>query len=282
MKQFNKIVIIGVGLIGGSIGLAIKKLKLAKTVVGIARRESSARQAKRIGAVDSATLSYKKGLENADLVIIATPIGRIIDIVKNVIKAVPKDKRLLLTDVGSTKEFIVREIEKIIPKNIKFIGSHPMAGSEKSGVKSASGNLFDKSLCIITNTKNTDKEALKKIKHFWKAIGLRSRILAPSQHDKLISFISHLPHIVSCALTLSAIPESLEFASTGFKDMTRIAAADPGLWQDIFVTNKWALFEAIYEYKKALERIENSIKKKDLRLLYEMLNKAKRIRVSLK
>ena len=276
MKLFNKVTIIGVGLIGGSIGLAIKKKKLANTVVGVCRRKISAKAALKHKAVDIATLNYKEGLKDADLVIIATPVGRIVDIAKKVAKYAKKE--IILIDIGSTKEIIVKQIEKIIPRNIKFVGTHTMAGSEKSGVGAAHKELFEDSICILTKTRKTDIKAFNRVKTFWDKLGSRCKQLTPSEHDRCISFVSHLPHVVAIALTVAADPKSIQYASTGFKDTTRIASSNPSLWQDIFMTNKNALLASLDNYISTLEGLRSSIKRSDVKFLTKKLKKAKAIR----
>jgi len=278
MKRFNKIVIIGVGLIGGSIGLAVKRKKLAKTVVGICRRKVSAKAALKSRAVDVATLSYEKGLKDADLVIVATPVGKIVDAAKRITKF--SKGKIIVTDVGSTKEKIVKETSRILPRHIKFIGAHPMAGSEKSGISNANKNLFVNSICILTKTPKTDKRALGIVKEFWQSLGASCRILSPAQHDYYIALISHLPHIVAASLaaTVSFRPESLNYASTGFKDTTRIAASPANLWQDIFMTNRARILSSLAGFKKILAQIEHSIRVGDEKYLKNLLMKSKKVR----
>ena len=280
--KFKKIAIIGVGLIGGSIGLAVKKRKLADEVVGICRRDASLQKAIKYKSVDKATLDLEEGLRGADLVIIATPVGKIIDRAGEIIKYA-KDKKIL-TDVGSTKKEIVTQVEKMCPSNIKFVGTHPMAGSEKSGVKSASDNLFEGSLCIITRTEKTDNEALDRLKKFWVELGATCKELSPDKHDHYISFVSHLPHIAAIALTiaLDRDRESLKYAATGFKDTTRIASSNPELWKDIFESNKKAVLESLHIYITTLEGIERNIRNGDSESLIGYLQKAKRIRDQIK
>ena len=168
------------------------------------------------------------------------------------------------------------------PSNVKFVGAHPMAGSEKSGVESASDNLFEGSLCIITRTKTTDNKALDRLKKFWTLLGATCKELSPDKHDRYISFVSHLPHIAAIALTIVSDAEALEYAATGFKNTTRIASSNPELWKDIFESNKKAVLESLYEYRKALESIENSIRENDAESLIGYLQKAKRIRDQIK
>ena len=168
MRAFHKITIIGVGLSGGSIGLAAKKARVAKEVVGIFRRRSTLRKALKAKAVDWGTLDFQKGTLDADLVIIATPVGSIAAMAK---KAMPFMKRgAILTDVGSVKTPIVREVEKILSEGVTFVGGHPMAGSEKTSVVYARDALFRGSLCILTETRRTEGRALRKVAKFWKAL----------------------------------------------------------------------------------------------------------------
>lgn len=276
MKKYNKIAIIGVGLLGGSIGLAVKRRKLAREVVGICRREISLRRALARGACDRVTLNFRDGIKGADLVIIATPVGKIVDMARNVIRY--SDGDMILTDVGSTKADVVGRINRMVTRNIKFVGSHPMAGSEKSGVKFADGNLFKGSVCIVTKSPGTDKAALNMVMLFWKSLGAILRVLSPEEHDSYIAYISHLPHMAAAALVNSAGPKSLEYSSTGFKDTTRIASSDPELWHDIFMTNRQAVSRAVSGYSKCLSDIAKSIESNNSGALLKLLKKAKKIR----
>lgn len=271
--MFKKVVIVGVGLIGGSIGFAVKKKKLAEKVIGICRREISKEAAIKSGSVDYATLDFKEGLKDAELVIIASPVGKIVDIAK--IVAAHADGSVILTDVGSTKEYITQGIERIIPDNIKYAGSHPMAGSEKSGVAFAGERLFEKSLCIITKTVKTDKKALDVLRRFWTQIGCRVELMTPKMHDAVIAHVSHLPHIAAFALAGSVSSREYKFAATSFRDTTRIASSDPVLWNDIFMTNKKAVMEAVSEYKKKLSIIDSAIRSGNSKRLIAILQKIK-------
>jgi prephenate dehydrogenase len=256
---FKKIAIIGVGLIGGSIGEAVKKRRLAGTVVGIGHRASSIDEAIARGAIDKGTLDAVKGVAGADLVIIATPVCLIPGFGKKVSCSLKKG--CIVTDVGSTKSSIVGQLEKSMPAGVDFVGSHPLAGSEKRGVVSAREDLFKGSVVIMTKTKKTDKAALKKLGSFWKSLGAgRIVIKSPEEHDRIVAQISHLPHIAAAALVNSASDESLEFASTGFRDATRIAASDPGIWRDICVTNRKEIVRALDNYARSLAKIKKLVK----------------------
>jgi len=274
--MYKKIAIIGVGLIGGSIGLAAKERKLAREVVGICRRESSRRRAEEKGAVDWATCDLTKGLAGADFIIIATPVGIAVETAEKVCKNVTWDS--ILIDVGSTKEMVVKKIDEMVPRNIDFVGTHPMAGSEKSGVSSAEAKLFDESICIITKTRRTKPGAVRKVKKFWESLGAGCIVMTPESHDKHIASISHLPHLVAFTLLRAVKPESLRYAANGFKDTTRIGASDPLMWHDIFMSNKKALLMAVGSYKKALASLERTIRKGYSKRLVDILTASKAIR----
>ncbi len=234
MPRFNKIAIIGMGLIGGSLALFIKKNKLAGQVVGVARHKATLDLAIKRRAIDRGSLSLDI-IKGAELVILATPVDNLLDSRKQILKIAGKD--CLITDVGSTKSEIVSLLEKTFPN---YLGSHPLAGSEKSGIVNANADIFKGSLCILTPTGKTRKNALARIKKLWARAGARVILLSPEEHDRILSFTSHLPHIVSFSLINSIPVEFLKFASGGLKDTTRIAASNPKLWKGIFRTNKVA------------------------------------------
>ncbi|MFH0771802.1 MAG: prephenate dehydrogenase [Candidatus Omnitrophota bacterium] len=255
---FKKIAIIGAGLIGGSIGLAVKERRLAKSVIGIGRRSVSIKEALRRGAIDFGTKDLPKGVSGADLVVIATPVGLIPKIAAEIFGALKKG--VVVTDVGSTKSSVVKEIEDLLPREILFVGSHPLAGSEKKGALSAESDLFEGSVVVMTKTDRTNNLALRRLSGFWKSLGAaRVVIKSPEEHDKIVAEISHLPHIVTTALINSANAEYLDFASTGFKDTTRIAASDPGIWKDICITNGGQIIKAINRYERYLSRLKKLI-----------------------
>ncbi len=261
MKRFNKIVIIGVGLIGGSIGLAVRKKKLAKRIIGVCRHKESLRRARKLKAIDKGTLDYKDAVRDADLVIVAAPIGQIIKMARLITPYLKR--KCLITDVGSTKSEIVREIEKAyVHKQVCFVGAHPLAGSERKGSNFARADLFQGAICILTRTAKTDSRALKRITGFWKKMGCRIRVLTPQRHDEIVALVSHLPHLAAGQLVKAAC-NSLDFASSGFFDTTRIASSSAEIWTDIFLTNKKFIIQAIDKYIKQLKLVKNLIRKED-------------------
>lgn len=269
MRLFNKVVIVGVGLIGGSLALAIKKKRLAKEVLGTSRHKKNLLIAKNKGAIDrgSQDIGIVRG---ADLVILSVPVNAIMDLAPLIAKHISAD--CIVCDVGSTKQQIVTKLDKIFPN---YVGTHPLAGSEKRGILNSKVNIFKGSLCILTPTKNTNKDALLKVKKLWRSLGVRVVSLSSRAHDKIISFVSHLPHIVAFSLVNSVSKKYLGFASTGFKDTTRIAASDSELWLDIFFSNKKNLTGAIESFQRELARIKAAIERGDSETLNKILKQAK-------
>ena len=197
--QFRKITIVGVGLLGGSIGLAARQRKLAREVAGFVRRAASLRDCERAGAVDFATTDLLAAVSNSDLIILCTPLAQMRALAQQIIPALKRGA--IVTDVGSVKADVVRELESIIANaGAYFIGSHPMAGAEKTGVTAARKNLFENAVCVLTPTKKTNSSALKKLEQFWKSLGARVLKMDAAQHDLLVSRSSHLPHVVAATL----------------------------------------------------------------------------------
>lgn len=278
--MFKRVTIVGLGLIGGSLALAIKKERLAKEVVGVSRRRSTIRKALARKIVDSATLDVRKGVKGSDLVILTTSVLKIIGIAKKISPWLSRGT--ILTDAGSTKREIVDKIGKVLPRGgVSFIGSHPLAGSEKAGIDHINGRLFKDAYCILTKTKKTDIKTLNKIKRFWRALGMKVETISPEKHDMLLSRLSHLPHVTAVALMNACGKKELCLAAGGLKDTTRIASSNPELWKDIFVTNRKNIANDISFLKKELSKIESALKKNDSARLLSLLSKAKVIRDSI-
>lgn len=274
--KFKKVAIVGVGLIGGSIALAIKKNRLADEVVGVCRSKATLLMARRLKVVDSCSRDFGI-IKGSDLVILATPVGTIMDSAKAVSRLINRD--CIVTDVGSTKYEIVSRLGKVFPY---FVGSHPMAGSEKRGVANARADIFKDSLCILTPTRNTKLSGLRRVRRLWGILGSRVIVVNPSLHDKILSFVSHLPHLLAFCL-IDIIPvEFLKFGSSGLKDTTRIASSEAEVWKDIFISNRQATLKAIGIFQKRLSAIKGVLQKKDLRSLDAVLVRAKKKRDSLK
>ncbi len=271
--MFKRIAIIGLGLIGGSLGLAIKKQRLSKQVIGVSRKNSTLSKALKIGAVDRVTKNVVSAVKDSDLIIVATSVLRIPEIVRKISGDFKKGS--IVIDVGSTKNFVVKEIEKDIPEDVNYVGCHPMAGSEKKGIDFARDDLFKGNHCILTRTKTTKKEALLKIKNFWERLGMKVAIMSPARHDRIISSLSHLPHAVSVTLMNALRDFDLELGSGGLRDTTRIAASDPEIWVDIFLTNKKNILSDIENFEKNLKVLKGALEKSDNFELFKFFARAK-------
>lgn len=275
MKRFNKIAIIGVGLIGGSIGLAIKKKRLAKEVIGVFRHNSTLRRALKEKAVDRGVMDLRSGVKDADLIIIASPVYSIPYLAAEAARFAKRGA--IITDVGSTKKWIVDRVERALSrcKPVSFVGSHPMAGSERSGVESAKSDLLESSPCIVTATRKTSKRALKVVVDFWESLGAKVEVMDPKTHDRRVSLISHLPHIVAFSV-VGAVPErDIIYAAEGFRDTTRVASSDPALWADIFLTNKKEVLKSCRMFEKYYKAILKVLSRGDYFKTVKLLKKAK-------
>ena len=274
MRLFKRVTIIGVGLIGGSIGLAIKKNGLAKEVVGVFRRRSTLENALKRKAIDKGFMDMRDGVRNADLIILATPVSSIVRIARGAMKYAKNGA--IITDAGSTKGWIVKELEGSARTfNTTFVGSHPMAGSEHAGVKFARDTLLEGSPCIVTRTGKTKAASLARVVKFWEGLGSKVKVMTPAQHDRSVALISHLPHIVAFSLAGAVPEEDLAYAAEGFKDTTRVASSDPYLWADIFLSNKKEAMRACRLFESSYRGILRSLARDDYKGVVKALKKAK-------
>jgi prephenate dehydrogenase len=279
-----KIAIIGLGLIGGSLGLALKqnppaggKLK----IVGVPRREETIELAKQLGAIDEGTTDHAKGVLDADLVFICTPIHLIVPVIQQIASSLKKGA--IVTDVGSSKLEIVKLAERAVPRGVFFVGGHPMAGKESSKLEAAEPGLFQGKTWLLTRTGRTSITALEKVGQIAAQAGARVVEMEPKQHDAVVAAISHLPLAVAAALvnTVAAEPEQAlmaRSASSGFRDTTRVASGDPILGVDMFLTNKKSVLKMIGSFKKALNALEKLIRSGQGEEMKAELEKAKQFR----
>ncbi len=268
MKLFNKIAIVGVGLIGGSIGLELKRKRLTNLVIGMSFHKNSITLAKKRGAIDIGSLDFSV-LKDADLVILATPVFTMIELAPLISRVIKKD--CIVTDVGSTKEKIVSNLEKIFPN---YIGSHPLAGSQKRSISNAKIGLFKGTLVILTPTKKTKPAIVNKIERFWVKLGAKVTKLKPSVHDLTLAYISHLAHIAAFSLIESIPQKYLAYSASGLKDTTRIASSDSRLWADVFLSNRKNIIKSIAALELNLYRIKSAIKNNKKEQLIKLLKKS--------
>ena len=279
MRRYETVAIVGVGLIGGSIGLALRERGLAQTVIGIGRRQSSLRAARRVGAVTNTTIDLAKGVADADLVVVCTPVGRIVEDILQAAENCPEGA--LITDAGSTKQTIVEQLDGKLPRGCRFLGSHPLAGSEKTGAAHATADLFDGRLVILTPTANTHAEDFDQLEQFWSALGSVVIQMTPAEHDRALALTSHLPHLVAATMA-SVLPENLfRLTGSGFHDTTRVAAGDPDLWKQIFVANRTNVLAALDQFSHQLHTFRTAMERDDSAALEAFLTLAKKNRDAL-
>jgi prephenate dehydrogenase len=280
--RWQKIAIIGVGLLGGSLGLAIKQRRLAAKVDGYVRRSTSIAECEKLGVVDHATRDLARAVGDADLVVLCTPLSQMLELTEAMLPALKKGA--VVTDVGSVKGSVVEELEPLVAKaGAHFIGSHPRAGGEKTGVAAARADLFEGSVCLITPTPNSDKDAVKQISEFWQALGVRLLKVSPSEHDDLVSRASHLPHVVAAELAnyiLSPVhrKEQAEVCANGFRDTTRVASGSPEMWRDIALANRKNLARVLGVFIEDLQEFRLALEKGEAGAIEEFFENAKQRR----
>lgn len=280
--KFQKITIIGVGLIGGSFALALKRKKLCGHIVGFGRSEKNLKRAKNKKIIDSYELDLVTACKDSDLILFSTPVGFFLEIAKKIKNSLKPGA--IVTDVGSVKGKLVYDIEKILPDKIYFVGGHPIAGSDQSGIDAASAEIFKNAKCIITPTGKTNKNAMKSIISIWKTLGSIVTIIDPYEHDRIYGAISHLPHVIAYNLvnTVAEIDSSyLLFSGQGFKDTTRIASSHHELWRDICILNRKNLLKYIEVFIKNLDEFKKHLKASDAKAIERDFINARNLREGL-
>jgi len=279
MRDFGNVAIVGVGLIGGSIGLALRKHGLAQKVIGIGHRQSTLRIARRVGAVTNTTIDLSKGVAEANLVVVCTPVGRIVDDIRAAAEHCPEGT--LITDVGSTKQPIVGALDDVLPRDCRFLGSHPLAGREKSGPAHAQDDLFEGRVAVLTPTLNTRAEDFDALEEFWSRLGSLVVKMSAADHDQAVAMISHLPHVVTAALACTVPERYFRLAGSGLTDTTRLAGGDPQLWKQILSLNRDFVLAALGQFESRLASLRAAIEQGDDEQLLQILTTAKKNRDAL-
>ncbi|MEZ6087160.1 MAG: prephenate dehydrogenase/arogenate dehydrogenase family protein [Pirellulaceae bacterium] len=259
--QPEHLAIIGVGLLGGSVALAAKQRWPSLKVVGSSRKEETRQRMIELGIVDQAYADVETCVASADLIVVAAPVVQIASMLPMISAASPPDATI--TDVGSTKQAIVDAAELDAAAAARFVGSHPIAGSEKSGLEYAVANLFRGKHCIVTSTDRTDQKRLEQVSQFWRQLECRVVTMSPQQHDTALAAASHMPHIVAAALAQSLPMEFASLTGTGFNDTTRIAAGDPLMWRQIVEANASSVLDQLERFGSRLESFRDAIKRAD-------------------
>jgi cyclohexadieny/prephenate dehydrogenase len=276
---FDSLTIVGVGLIGGSVALAARERAATRRVIGVGRNLETLERTKGLGIIDEFTTDIAAGVRSAEIVVFCSPVDQI---AKQALAAAPyAQPGALFTDAGSTKANIVRDLEAKLPPHIRFVGAHPLAGSEKQGAENARADLFDGRVCVLTPTARTDVAALERATLFWKSLGCEVKRLTPEEHDLALATTSHLPHFVAALLAGSVPGKWRQFTATGFRDTTRIASGDPVLWTAIAHENAVALALAIDQFAGRLTELREAVLNQDDEEWARILTAAKRVRDAL-
>ncbi|MGD0552364.1 MAG: prephenate dehydrogenase/arogenate dehydrogenase family protein [Sedimentisphaerales bacterium] len=273
MQHLRKITVIGLGLLGGSVGLAVSQSLSGVKTAGFSHRASTRAKARRLKVVDEVFDDIKASVKDADLVILATPICNFEDTFRQIADCLPAG--CIVTDVGSTKLMPHHWATKCLPKNVHYVGSHPIAGSEQRGIEFCRDDLFYKALCILTTTKTTNKRSLRITKEFWSALGCFVKIMTPAQHDRIFADVSHLPHITAAALVNASNAEELKFAGKGFMDSSRIASGPANIWADVLMTNTQNIIRGIDLLTAELTKLKKAIRAGDRKKIEKLLDAAR-------
>jgi prephenate dehydrogenase len=278
----DTIAIIGVGLIGGSIGMAAKARGLAKRVIGIGRSVEKLNRAQQLAAVDIFTTDLRAGVLNADMVFICTPVLAVTPIIRAISGAVKEGA--IVTDVGSTKSEITRNAEEILPEGRFFVGGHPMAGLETDGIEAAIPYLFLNSTYVITTTASTHIMALQTMVQFAEGLGSQVMLMSPEDHDRSAAVISHIPHLLSATILRLAAEEQakggkvFQLAAGSFRDMTRVALSPPEIWRDVCMSSKEAITSTLKRYEEILAEVRHQIEAEDARAIEKLFSDARDLR----
>jgi len=254
--NLKRIAIIGVGLMGGSLALALRRNGFSGEIIGTGRRLSNLKKAKRLGIVDEYTTSHATGARDADLVFLCTPVGRFEEIVDDIRGSLRKGA--IVSDIGSVKARVVKNIHAKMPSGVYFVGTHPIAGRECSGVDGASADLFRGAKCIITPVEGTNKRALATIKRIWRSVGAIPVTMSPEEHDMIYAAVSHLPHVVAFSLvnTITDLRgDIIGLSGKGFRDMTRIALSSTEIWRDICILNRREILRVLKRFSSSMSRM---------------------------
>jgi prephenate dehydrogenase len=275
----DKITIIGVGLLGSSFALSLRRIGYKGIIAGVGRNEDNLIKAKELNIIDEYRTSPSEGVAGADIIMLATPVGQFEDIVDDIIDDLKQGA--IVTDVGSVKGNLVRKLEALMPKGVSFVGGHPIAGKERKGLDAATSELFWGAKCIITPTDATDKDSLEHITELWKQLGCRVMHMTPDEHDAVYAAVSHLPHVAAYALVNSILDmrvDILDFGGKGLKDMTRIALSPTELWKDICANNRENVLKSLKDYSSHLSGMIKLFEASDWKGLEAEFNKAKEAR----
>ena len=284
--MFDKVALIGIGLIGSSLSHVMRREGLAKTISISSRSQETLARAQALGLGDEFTLDAGEAVQDADLVIVCTPVGVCEQVAKTIAPSLKAGA--IVTDVGSVKASVVSQMLPNLPDNVHLVPGHPIAGTEYSGPDSGFASLFENRWCILTPETSTDRDAISKLKTFWEKCGSQVEIMTATHHDLVLAITSHLPHLIAYNIVGTASDletdtrsEVIKFSASGFRDFTRIAASDPTMWRDVFMHNKEAVLEILGRFSEDLSTLQRAIRKGDGEYLFDLFSKTRDIRRSI-
>ena len=284
--MFDKIALIGIGLIGGSIALEARKRGLARTIVAATRSADTAATANRLKLTDHCGTDIVAAVKDADLVIVCTPVGACGPAAKAMAPALKPGA--IVSDVGSVKQTVIADMAPHLPKNVHFVPAHPVAGTEHSGPEAAIYDLFQGRWCILTPLPDSDAKAVGRLQAFWEALGSNVNRLDPANHDRVLAITSHLPHLIAYTIVGTADDlgghlnsEVLKYSAGGFRDFTRIAASDPTMWRDVFMNNREAVLEVLQRFQEDLFYLQRAIRWGEGDKLFDLFTRTREIRRAL-
>ncbi|MGO4117153.1 prephenate/arogenate dehydrogenase family protein [Rhizobium ruizarguesonis] len=284
--QFDRIALIGIGLIGSSLAYDIRRLGLAREIVVATRSPDTLKRAEELGLGDRYTTSSQDAVKDADLVIVSVPVGASESVAKEISESLKPGA--IVTDVGSTKASVIAQMLPHMPADVHFIPGHPLAGTEKSGPDAGFPGLFEGRWCIFTPVADTDETALKRLRSFWEALGSKVDEMDAEHHDKVLAIVSHLPHIIAYNIVgtaddLETVTESevIKYSASGFRDFTRLAASDPTMWRDVCLHNRDAILEMLARFSEDLAYLQRAIRWGEGDKIFELFTRTRAIRRSI-
>lgn len=278
-RLFERVTVAGIGLIGGSLALAARQAGLVGEVVGLARRSETLAEALRLGLVDRASSDPAEAARGADLLVLAVPVRALVPVARQCLASLAP--AAVVTDVGSVKAPVVRELEALVSEDRHFVGAHPIAGTEEQGPAAADAALFRDQLCILTPSEHTDAASADRVQALWQGVGMRVERMSPERHDALLAAVSHLPHVVAFALVNALAAAGVDFARYGggsLRDATRVAASSVEMWRDILLVNAAAVDAALESFRGEVDRLREVIRRGDEAGLTELLSRASTLR----
>ncbi|HET7334965.1 MAG TPA: prephenate/arogenate dehydrogenase family protein [Rhizomicrobium sp.] len=283
---FNKIALLGIGLVGSSLARAVRRGGLAAHISGYAPDAAMLDEARAEGFADSLHMNAGEAVRDADLVVLATPVGAFGDVAKEICPHLKQGA--ILSDVGSVKMAVIRDVGPHVPEGVHLIPAHPIAGTEQSGPRAGFAELFDGRWCILTPLPGTDAGAIETLSNFWQRLGSQVEMMEPKHHDLVLAITSHVPHliaynIVGTAADLESVTESevIKYSAGGFRDFTRIAASDPTMWRDVFLNNREAVLEMLTRFNEDLSALQRAIRWGDGDALFNLFTRTRAIRRSI-